>query len=83
MVKEDEVKQTILQKIFEKNPITQFVEIKDSEYYTQQLVNPNDSPLTHFWKTNPFSTGAIDPANNVRDQLRTDMWQWYVFFYYW
>ena len=75
MVKEDAVKQTIFQKIFDKNPLLEF---KDHERWEQQLINPADSNLTNFWKSNPFSTATKDPANNIRDQIKTDLWQWYV-----
>ena len=75
MVKEDEVKQTIFQKIFDKNPL---LEWKDSERSQQHLVNPEDSIWTHFGKTNPLSSATLDPANNIRDQIQTDLWQWYA-----
>ena len=75
MVKEDAVKQTIFQKIFDKNPL---LEWKDQERWTQQLVDPAAPFWTNFGKTNQFSSATLDPANNIRDQIKTDLWQWYV-----
>ena len=82
MVKEDAVKQTIFQKIFDKNPLLEF---KDHERWEQHLVNPADSNFKNWTKSNSFSTGIMDPANNIRDQIKTDLWQWYVLIssYYW
>jgi len=73
MVKEDAVKQTIFQKIFDKNPLLEF---KDHERWEQHLVNPADSNFKNWTKSNSFSTGIMDPANNIRDQIKTDLWQW-------
>lgn len=71
---ESKVKQTIFQKIFDKNPLLEF---KDKDYQKQHLRDDN-GPWWDYRTSakNPFSAANLDPANNIKDQIKVDMWQW-------